>query len=202
MPSSARFKQSFNIGLGVVSVLFALLWAVSIVFNPFSRLFYTDITVHNQTTEPLYLTPIGVSERGLTLPLNLVQYSFSVLPRIRSFDIRVMPGESRRIGFDWDDVQLAEILVKNESGEVRQLVADRNARKRVCCNVPSEREVSIRSWDDLSAPEYYVTEAYRNERVGLIQRIFEWIFILIPLFTPVYFILWWRGATRSTEASI
>lgn len=93
--------------------------------NPMQRAFVTSIHVTNATDEPLRVTPIGASGRQAvrsSLPIYV-----SASPAWRSNQrggFAVAPGDTITLQYDWDDINLAEIVVQRTDGSIAQLVAD------------------------------------------------------------------------------
>ncbi len=94
-------------------------------FNPMQLAFITDIQVTNATDEPLRVTPIGaIGAEGRRIPLPIFRQRSPAYPATQVGGFLVQPGASIEILYDWDDVNLAEIVVENSKGDLRQLVAD------------------------------------------------------------------------------
>ncbi|MFG0252184.1 MAG: hypothetical protein ACF8NJ_04840 [Phycisphaerales bacterium JB038] len=122
--------------------LHALLFLVSVVLLPFLPLllalpilgalnplvtaFLVDISVTNRTGETIRVTPIGASgAEAERCPLPI--YSHRGPPSRMSSQLGgfiVQPGQTRVILYDYDDANLAEIVVEREEGDLLQLVVN------------------------------------------------------------------------------
>ncbi|MEM8783215.1 MAG: hypothetical protein AAGE65_10235 [Planctomycetota bacterium] len=89
--------------------------------------FITPIQVTNDTDRPLRVTPIGAvgpeGERVLLPVFRERRGGFVPAPR---GDFPLSPGQTLEILYDWDDTNLAEIVVAQDDGTLGQLVADPN----------------------------------------------------------------------------
>jgi hypothetical protein len=116
----------------------------------FGAAFVVDFIVENRTTETIWITPIGArGEGGLRglLPLKLAGAPFH-LPALRYTDFRLEPGETVTIHYDHDDVNLAEIVVRDAQGRWKQFIVDpRPAADRY--HAPRQRRFDIAELDQL-----------------------------------------------------
>src|SRR5262249_19339689 len=63
-------------------------------------------------------------------------------------DLRIEPGGSTWIIYDWDDINFSEIVVRDAEGEYRQLVVDPDPPKRAYYRNKQDRYV-IEDWESL-----------------------------------------------------
>jgi hypothetical protein len=92
--------------------------------NPMQIAFITEFEVENQTQMPLWVTPVGTFRSGGKSVLPQLAAAFPAIPAWRSRDLRIDPGETRRIYYDWDDINFSEIVVRDSVGVLRNLVVD------------------------------------------------------------------------------
>jgi len=119
MRRALRYAARVNTALMILSML---VWGGMI----FETVFIADFVVENRTTEIVWITPIGArgeeGTRGL-LPVTIAGSPFH-LPAFRYGDFRLNPGEAVTIYYDFDDVNLAEIAVRDARGRWKQIVVD------------------------------------------------------------------------------
>ena len=105
----------------------ALLSALSFVnaVNPFQTWFLTPLEIVNRSGRRVEVTPIGAWEgtgqRG-ALPLSISNWIAFEAPRRGNFALG--DGDSIHLVYDWDDINLTDIVVKDEFGNIRSLVID------------------------------------------------------------------------------
>lgn len=92
--------------------------------NPMQLAFVSTFRVENRCTMPLWVTPVGTLNSGKKAVLPQFVTSLPALPAFHRKDIRVDPGGSVSIIYDWDDINFSEIVARNAEGEYRQLVVD------------------------------------------------------------------------------
>src|SRR5690606_29896183 len=86
--------------------------------------------VTNATGETISVTPIGAwGPEGRRAPLPMFARRVPAVPSRKSGDFAVEPGQSIQLLYDWDDINLSEIVVRFSDGEVRQLVVDHEPTK-------------------------------------------------------------------------
>ena len=99
-----------------------LMWLTAPIVNPFNPMaiqFVTNVTLKNESSESIYITPIatwdGSRDRGL-----LARYK-SKIPAFKDSqnrDILIAPNEAKTVFYDGDDDCLSEIVVRNSKGEL------------------------------------------------------------------------------------
>jgi hypothetical protein len=121
MKQLLRLAWSLNT---VLLVLSGLMMAGMI----FGSAFVVDFVVENQTAETVWITPIGaVGDEGFRVPLPIqLTRTPLALPAFRYGDFRLLPGESVRILYDFDDVNFSEVVIRDSQGRWTQLIADPN----------------------------------------------------------------------------
>ena len=114
--------------LAVVPYYLALLIACLIwltVLHPIA--FTTKCSVTNKTSATLTITPVGtVGPEGQRTPLTLYRTSFPFFIKLKHGDFEIEPEETFRFDYDMDDINFSEIVVKNSTGEMRQIVSNPN----------------------------------------------------------------------------
>jgi hypothetical protein len=113
----------------VMTGLLCLVLANSV--NPMQLAFISTFEVENKTQQPLWITPIGTTLSGdkSVLPQFL---PFPVIPVLRSRELRVEPGKRRRIYYDWDDINISEIAIRDSTGVLRCYVIDSSPPTDAC----------------------------------------------------------------------
>jgi hypothetical protein len=92
--------------------------------NPMQLTFVTGFRVENRTSRPLWITPVGTLHAGGKHVLPQFAAGFPAIPAFRTKNLRIEPGGSTWISYDWDDINFSEVVVRNAEGEYRQLVVD------------------------------------------------------------------------------
>jgi hypothetical protein len=96
-----------------------------IIFNPFGVVFIASFSIHNESGEAVYVTPIGAyGTNALRAVLPQYAVGFAAFPAFRSSNFRLRSGGSVRVHYDWDDINFSEIVVRDRAGQVKQLVID------------------------------------------------------------------------------
>lgn len=115
--------------VGLASSPLVLVSALGVInlFNPMVLAFQYEFEVVNHSGEPVAVTPIGaVGPSGARYVLPQYSRREPALPALRRADFVLLPGESIKVIYDWDDINFSEILVHTTSGHYRQLVIDPN----------------------------------------------------------------------------
>ena len=98
---------------------------IACVPTDFGQWFITTIHITNATDQPLWVTPIGVTDaQGTRRPLPMppeTSYLFEFIPR---GGFLVKPSSTIDLEYDWDDINLSEIVVENAAGKLGQIIAD------------------------------------------------------------------------------
>jgi hypothetical protein len=93
--------------------------------NPMLHLFLVDFEVENRSGEEITVTPLGVAgPAGSRFPLPIYTQARLAFPAVRTGGFRLAPGEVLRVRFDWDDINLSELVVSARDGTTRVLIAD------------------------------------------------------------------------------
>jgi hypothetical protein len=165
-------------------------------------MFWGRFTVLNESDETLYVTPIG--ERSGQRRVLLEQSSkFPYAPILKQADVRLDPGESVQIqcrGFDEIPWTLAEIAVRNERREYRQLTIDESTSSLMFWTSPG-RTYQIESFDELSRASPEVVEiakkAGRPNSAALMMIAAG--FIPVELFSAWLALVWKLRQERRSE---
>jgi hypothetical protein len=159
--------------------------------NPMQLTFVSSLRVDNRTTRPLWVTPLGTFNSGAKGVLPQFALSFPAFPAFRSRDLRVEPGGSTWITYDWDDINFSEIVVRDAEGKYRELVVDPNPPKVNYYRNKQERYV-IEGWESLSQPAAEALAAAQSpDRQGRLWWLFLTGFVVLGLF------IWlWRVYSR------
>ncbi len=86
-------------------------------------IFTANFEVENRTQQPLWITPIGTTLSGGKSVLPQF-FPFPAIPVLQSRELRIEPGRRRRIHYDWDDINISEIAVRESTGVLRSYVID------------------------------------------------------------------------------
>ena len=91
--------------------------------NPMQLTFISNFEVENKTQQPLWITPIGttLSGRKSVLPQFI---PFPAIPVLHSRELKIEPEQRRRIHYDWDDINISEIAIRDSTGVLRCFVID------------------------------------------------------------------------------
>src|SRR5688572_1111628 len=94
-------------------------------YNPMQIGFITDIHITNALGEAITVTPVGaVGREGHRAGLPIFR---SRSPAIAS-DVHggfvIQPGQTIEVLYDWDDINLSELVIEFADGTARQLVVD------------------------------------------------------------------------------
>jgi hypothetical protein len=182
--------------LGCVPVLFV----VNMV-NPMQTAFVTDIHVTNRLSEPITVTPVGtIGPEGRRAPLPIYVSRFPAIPSGDSGGFVVGPGQTREILYDWDDINLSEIVVRPPDGTSRQLVVDPEPTKNQY-RQPTTKQFVI---DDLSTlvpvPESVAAATARAQQSnGLWLKVMP---LLIPWFTFCWLLKAYRRRAPSGGTAV
>lgn len=134
------------------------------VFNPFALVFLYPFQVENKTNEPIWITPLGtVGEEGLRQVLPQYLFRTPALPALKEADLRIDPGETRHLIYDWDDINFSEIVVKSRRGEQRMLVVDSHPTENRY-HTPGENHFVIDSFERLEPLTGAISETVLSRR--------------------------------------
>lgn len=159
--------------------------------NPMVTAFVTDIHVTNRSSQPITVTPVGtIGSEGRRAPLPIYVSRFPAIPSNRSGGFVVEPGQTRELLYDWDDINLSEIVVSLADSTSRQLVVDTEPTKNQYRQPTTNRFVI----DDLSrlvaVPENVAAATARAQRpTRLWLKVLP---LLLPWFTFYYLLKAYR----------
>ncbi len=149
-------------------------------YNPIQIAFITDIHFTNATDESLKVTPVGaVGPHGDRFPLPVYRQRSSAYVSSQRGGFLVGPGATIEILYGWDDVNLAEIVVENMAGDVRQVVADPNPTVNQY-RIPSPNAFTLTDFHSLSPVSPPTLSAFREAHStfsvwpGLLPFLFPW----------------------------
>lgn len=109
-------------------LLITALWCLFLLntLNPMQLVFVTTFEVENRTQEPIWVTPVGTYHPGERNVLPQFACPIPAIPAFRWRDLHIGAGETRRIHYDWDDINFSELVVRDGKGVLRTLVVDAN----------------------------------------------------------------------------
>lgn len=117
------------------AVLLSLVLGVVVLrsCHPVARVFVSELRIRNDSGVTVWVTPIGMWEgRGRIGPLPRLTPALWMWRHPRQTRLRLDPGESVRILYDWDDINFRHILVRDAAGVVRILDTDRKGNLGNC----------------------------------------------------------------------
>jgi hypothetical protein len=150
----------------------------------FQLLYVASFQIVNQTSWPLWITPVGTYGSGKKHLLRLFIAAFPALDALRQKNHRIKPGRSKRIHFDRRGLGYYEVVVRNSEGEYRQLILEPVPSKVNCYRLNDSRFV-IENWDSLAPVSDDVLTAALEASKGWMM----WMLILIG-FSMLYFYSW------------
>jgi hypothetical protein len=193
------------IGLGVLTLPLMGMTALGLFnsINPMQLMFLCSFDVTNESEETLWITPVGtIGREGYRHTLPQYLREFPAFTSIQVGGYRLAAGKTKRITYDWDDINFSEIAVMNESGEYRQLVVDANPTE---CQYhpPASDSYVIESFEALSPIDDRVLEATTTEKYDFRILLFNLAGLVPIAMFVVAFILRGPapGAARGAEYS-
>lgn len=113
--------------------------------------FITSFTLENRTNEDIFITPLGaVDQEGDRDILPQYLSPFPAIPVLKNGNLKIKPGESKTIYYDWDDINFSEIFIKTKSSE-RVLIVDANPTRNQY-HPPDSRHFVIKNLKVLKEP--------------------------------------------------
>jgi hypothetical protein len=164
-------------------------------FNPMQLAFVTDIHITNATEETIRVTPVGAyDEEGHRAPLQFFGQRRPAYESSQRGGFVVGPGETIELLYDWDDINLSEIVVERADGRVGQFVADAEPTMRQF-HQPDPNHFTIRDLTALEPVGPEVLEAFREAqhaqkfRPGSLVWLTPWV---------TFGVLWWWWRRRGS----
>ena len=128
----------------------------------FAAAFLTTFTVENRLDRPVFVTPLGASgPAGERHPLPVSHDLIIAVPSAARGGYEVPPGGAVAITYDWDDINLSEIVVEDRGGVVGCLIADPDPTVNQYRPPPADRYL-IRSDVLVPVPAAVVSAARRG----------------------------------------
>lgn len=158
--------------------------------NPMQLEFITSFEIENRTQQPLWVTPVGTSRSGGKSVLPQYAASFPAIPAWSSRDLRINPGERRRIRYDWDDINFSHIAIRSSDGVVRSLIVDDTPPT----DAYYANKADLYSIDDLQS----LTMATRDVTAALVpsrHRLVLYPLVIAGIVAPFLFV-WLRRRLR------
>ena len=152
---TARLLAGFLIFFGGCTSLMSC----TLSCNPMGWGFQTEFTVENAGDETIHVTPIGVHESKVRCALPVAHVSIPTVHAIDRGHIPVPPGQSVKVRYDWDDINLSEIAVEGPGGEWRQHVVLPDAKTIACCKEPEQRHIVVAPFAELAPIDDEVKKA-------------------------------------------
>ena len=141
------------------------------VFCPLA--FLTHCSITNRTTQTLTMTPVGTVGRDghrCLLPLYRTSFPFFIKSKRGAFVIQ--PGEMFHFCYDMDDINFSEIVVRNENGEVAQIVVNANPTTHQYV-VPENTAFIVNEFEALSpVPAKVRTAAGYGQEIGYMWLVY------------------------------
>ncbi len=186
-------KVAFWAGMVVFSPLVSLLILFGSMLNFMQMAFLATFRIENRTDRLLWVTPVGTGKSREHKKAVLLRFAarFPALMALRSRDLPVEPGGSIGILYEWDNENFSEIVVRDSSGEYRQLVVDPDPPRGR--SYPNRQELYvIDDWESLPPTEPDVLAVAQEpdpawEEYGLIATGF--VFLGLYAWLIVWFLL-------------
>jgi hypothetical protein len=117
-------------------------------WNPMQVAFVEGVTVVNQTSEPIWITPLGAWDRtDRRAPMPVFESQYPAKLATRAGGLLVRPGLERTVFVDWDDIELSGFAIERSDDRTRVLTL-REGPARCCHSAPIAR-VEISSLSEL-----------------------------------------------------
>jgi len=186
------------VGIAITGLLtpLSLLPAAFLVnaINPMQLAFVTPFEVTNDSGRTLDVIPVGTFNSGLKSVLPTFAWGLPAIPRLSRAPYRISPGDAQKILFDWDDINFSELVVRDESGEYRQLVTEPSPPMQGY-RPPGERHFTIPDFAQLDPIDPLVLAA-ASRKGGLIQSWWTMLSLALPPFFLVGFCLALRKESK------
>ena len=204
--ASRVVKFQYSLRTLVFFVPFAIDYYPCVLFGVFLWIsavmplaFLTDCSFTNKTEQVLWITPIGtVGVQGSRHLLPLYRTSFPFLMKSKLGFFRVPPGETFRFTYDMDDINFSELVVEDNSGQTRQIVANANPTAFQYI-APKETDYVLDDFDALQSAPDNIGKAARIGRKTT-KRWFTYGICSVALAVEGF--RWWRlGRRRQTTAA-
>lgn len=180
--------------LGCVPTLF-----VFNMINPVAMAFVTEIHITNGLSEAISITPVGTTgPEGRRVPLPVYVSRVPAIPSERFGAFVVEPGQTRKLLYDWDDINVSEIVVTLADGSSRQMVVDTESTKDQY-RLPTTNRFIIQDMSHLSdVPEGVAAAVTRGQQpTRLWLKVLP---LLLPWFTFYYLLKAYRRRVPSMAA--
>jgi hypothetical protein len=152
--------------------------------NPMLLLFITNFKVENQSGQDIWFTPIGTrgaeAQKGL-MPIYLT--AIPALPAVRIGNYYLKDGDTKKIKYDWDDVNFSEILIKAKNGQFYELIVDLEPTDNQY-HPPKSKHFVIPELNTLCVARPNIIEVYDRKNRGWLR--------CLPLFGSAVFVLYCR----------
>ncbi len=172
-------------GLGVIGLLAAN------ALNPMAAAFKVEFTVENHLDEEIHVLPVGVVDReGTRAVLPVLHSSPLYLPRLWNREFRIPAGGSQEVSYDYDDIQISELVVRRASGAMMYVVDPDPIKGQFY--PPASRSFGI---DTVSLVPVSLGVAAVHKREPLLSANY---LIACALLAPAIAVGWWRvGVVRA-----
>ena len=158
---------------GVIMLPLALLMPLALVGSGMTLGFLADVVVENASSELLRVTPIGTVDKEGTRRQLPIYDKDDRIPAWQTANLRLRPGESITITYDWDDINFSEIAVRRPTGEYRMMVVNPTPTEG-CCAPPATDRLRVPPFSDLVAIDPRVQAAAER---GSANRVF-WLVLV------------------------
>lgn len=172
MPAPRTWQRILTAIAGLLSPLslLTMLTALTMV-NPMGLAFLTEFTVVNETSEDVWITPIGaIGQAGRRSTLPYSRFRNLVVLSTEDREFQIAARSSRSFVYDWDDIQFCEILIRSEEGAYRILPTGLHPTQRQYCRPETDRFVITNLVELEPATELQLAalESRRGRRIQII----------------------------------
>ena len=149
--------------------------------NPMLLVFIANFKVENQSGQDIWFTPIGTrgteAQKGL-MPIYLT--AIPALPAVRIGNYYLKDGDTKKIKYDWDDVNFSEILIKAKNGQFYELIVDLEPTDNQY-HPPKSKHFVIPELKTLCVARPNIIEVYDRKNRGWLR--------CLPLFGSAIFVV-------------
>jgi hypothetical protein len=169
--------------------------------NPLQLAFVTSFTVENRSGESVRFTPIGTWGRdGNRSRLPIFTVGFPAFRSFKTGDFFLSHLDSKRVFYDWDDINFSEVAIRTEDGRYYQLVVDPNPTKGQY-HPPETNRFVIPAVSKLDEIDPRVLEAVEKKGGGMSKFTLAMVCGLALPFVLWRLVVAYRKEKRNTQQS-
>ena len=150
--------------------------------NPKCSTFVIEFKVKNESGRTVYFTPVGVPKRGGgRVVLRVYRWSYPAFPALDRGEIKLEPGATASVWYDWKEANFSEIAVADASWQWRQVVVMPDADEKECCGYPHRKVYVIPKFETLPR----INDRVRNAAIAG-RRSYSALIMYLPLLGPLF----------------